>query len=89
MGTYQYKYILMLKCKLSNKMEVVIHAVTMFFAIVTKVSAKLPHIPSCICNANDVKHNSVFGFTLIFLMNRHNIFVYLLSGGRSFKDFEI
>ena len=54
MKTYQYKYNLMLKRKLSNKMEVVICAVTMFFAIVTKVSAKLPHIPSGICNTNGV-----------------------------------
>jgi len=79
----------MLKCKLSNKMDVVIRAVTMFFAIVTKLSAKLPHIPSCICNTNGVKHNSVFSFTLIFLKNRNNIFVYALAGGRPLKDFEI
>jgi hypothetical protein len=70
-------------------MEVVIRAVTMFFVIVTKVSAKLPHFPSCICNTNGVKHNSVFGFTLLFLKNHHNIFVYALAGGRPVKDFEI
>ena len=91
MKTHQYTNNLTLKCKLSNKMEVVIHAVTMFFAIVMKVSAKLPHIPSCICNTNGVKHNnnSVFSFTLIFLKNRNNIFVYALAGGRPLKDFEI
>ncbi len=89
METYQYKYNLTLKHKLSNKMEVMICAVTMFFAIVMNVvSAKLPHIPSRICNTNGVKHNSVFGFTLIFLKNRHNIFVYSLPSGRPFKDFE-
>ena len=74
METFQYKYNLTLKLKLSNKMKVVIHAVTIFFAIVTKISAKLPHIPSCICNANGVKHNGVICFTLIFLKNGHNIF---------------
>ena len=55
MKTHQYTNNLTLKCKLSNKMEVVIRAVTMFFAIVMKVSAKLPHIPSHICNTNGVK----------------------------------
>ena len=89
MKTHQYTNNLTLKCKLSNKMEVVICAVAMFFAIFTKVSAKLPHITSCICNTNGVKHDSVFGFTLIFLKNRNNIFVYALAGGRPLKDFEI
>ncbi len=89
MKTHQYTNNLTLKCKLSNKMEVVIRAVIMFFAIVTKVSTKLPHIPSRICNTNGVKHDSVFGFTLIFLKNRNNIFVYALAGGRPLKDFEI
>jgi hypothetical protein len=78
METHQYKNNHMLKRRLSNKMEVVIRAVTMFFAIVMEVSAKLPRI----CNINGVKHNSVFGFTLIFLKNRHGIFVYALAGGR-------
>ncbi len=66
METYQYKYNHKLKCKLSNKMEVVIHVVTMFFAIVTKVSTKLFYILSRICNTNGVMHNSVIGFTLYF-----------------------
>ncbi len=87
---HTHKYNLMIKHKLCNKMEVVIHAITVFFAILMKVSAKLPHIPSCICDANGVKHNGVcFGFTLICLKNRHNIFVDSLAGGGPLKDFEI
>jgi hypothetical protein len=87
---HTHKYNLTIKCKLCNKMEVVIRAITVFFAILTKVSPKLPHIPSCICDANSVKHNGVFfGFTLIFLKNRNNIFVDSLAGGGPFKDFEM
>ncbi len=69
--------------------QVVICAITMIFAILTKVSAKLTHIPSCICDANGVKHNGVFSFALIFLKNRNNIFVDSLAGGGPFKDFEV
>jgi hypothetical protein len=58
MEAHQYKNNLTLKHKLSNKMEVVIRALTMMlFAIITKVSAKLPHIPSHICNTNGVKQS--------------------------------
>ncbi len=87
---HTHKYNLTIKRKLCNKMEVVIHAITVFFSILTKVSPKLFNIPSCICDTNGVKHNGVFfGFTLIFLKNRNNIFVDSLAGGGPFKDFEI
>jgi hypothetical protein len=90
---HTHKYNLTIKCKLGYKMEVVICAITMFFAILTKVSAKLPHIPSCICDANGVKHNGVLGSTItittILMKDQNNIFIDSLAGGGSFKDFEI
>ncbi len=45
--------------------------------------------PQLYLYTNGVEHNGVVGFTLIFLKNCRNNFVYSLTGGRPSKDIEI